>query len=225
MITIALIAQKGGSGKTTIARCLAVAFERRSRSAAIIDMDPQASASLWSKRRKTEHPEVIATPLPLLEDTLKAAEASVEFAIIDTPPKNAAAAIAAVRVSDLIIIPCRPQIDDIETLPATKQILDVTSGDTPTFVLLNAVPPYPARKEEAANSIKHHPNAPLPVCPHSFGHRASFGDSSVLGLSPEEFETKGKAAGEIKDVYKYTCSIIDKKTRLCRRGAEVTNGT
>lgn len=209
MITIALVAQKGGTGKTTLARCLAVAFERRSKATAIIDMDPQASASLWHKRREADHPEVIATPLPLLEDTLRAAEASVAYAIIDTPPKNADVAIAAARVSDLVIIPCRAQIDDIETLPATKQILDVT-GKTPTFVLLNAVPPYQVRREEACVSIEQHPDAPLPVCPHTFGNRAAFGDSSVLGLTPEEFEPRGKAATEIALVYKYVCRIVDK---------------
>ena len=132
MLTIALIAQKGGTGKTTVARCLAVAFERSVQASAIIDMDPQASASLWAKRREADLPEVIPTVLPLLGDTLKAAEKSVKVALIDTPPKNADIAIAAAKAADLIIIPCRPQIDDIETLPATKQVLDVT-GNKPTF--------------------------------------------------------------------------------------------
>ena len=58
MLTIALIAQKGGTGKTTVARCLAVAFERSVQASAIIDMDPQASASLWAKRRDADLPEV-----------------------------------------------------------------------------------------------------------------------------------------------------------------------
>src|SRR5271155_3364564 len=132
MLTISLIAQKGGTGKTTVARCLAVAFERAGTAAAILDMDPQASATLWARRREAQLPEVIPTVLPLLREALKAAEKSVEVVIIDTPPKNADVAIEAAKVSDLIIIPCRPQIDDIETLPATKQILDVT-GMKPTF--------------------------------------------------------------------------------------------
>jgi chromosome partitioning protein len=209
MLTIALIAQKGGTGKTTLARCLAVAFERSGQAAAIIDMDPQASATLWDKRREADHPEVIPTVLPLLGDTLKAAEQSVKVVLIDTPPKNADVAIAAAKAADLIIIPCRPQIDDIETLPATKQVLDVT-GNKPTFVLLNGVPPNEARFKEAATSISRHPSAPFVVCKYSFGHRAAYGDASVLGLTPQEYEASGKAAQEIENVHKYVCDIVRK---------------
>ena len=209
MLTISLIAQKGGVGKTSIARCLAVAFERSGVSTAILDMDPQASAALWAKRREAEQPEVILTILPFLNDTLKAAQESVNLVLIDTPPKNADVAIAVARVSDLIIVPCRAQIDDIETLSATKQILDVT-GDARTFVLLNGVPPNLARREEAAASIIGHPEAPFPVCPHAFGHRTAFGDSSVLGLTPQEYEPKGKASKEIENVHKYVINIARK---------------
>ena len=212
MLTISLVAQKGGVGKTTVARCLGVAFERSGVSTAILDMDPQASAALWAKRREAEQPEVLPTVLPLLGDTLKAARESVDLVLIDTPPKNADVAIAAARVSDLIIVPCRAQIDDIETLSATKQILDVT-GDARTFVLLNGVPPNVARREEAAASITGHPEAPFTVCPHAFGHRAAFGDSSVLGLTPQEYEPKGKAAQETENVHKYINDIMRKINR------------
>lgn len=226
MLTISLVAQKGGVGKTSIARCLAVAFELSGVPTAIVDMDPQASASLWAKRRESEQPEVLPTVLPLLSDTLAAAEESVELVIIDTPPKNADVAIAAAKVSDLIIVPSRAQIDDIETLPATAVLLNIT-GNVHTFVLLNAVPPNPARIEEAAASITNHPTAPFPVCPHSFGNRAAFGDASVLGLTPQEYEPRGKAAQEIENAHKYVCDIVGhlisekygKKTKHRRQAA------
>ena len=207
MLTISLIAQKGGTGKTTVARCLAVAFELTGHTAAVIDMDPQASATLWAKRRKANNPEVIPTLLPLLPDTLEAAESSVDIVLIDTPPKNADVAIAAAKAADLILIPCRAQIDDIETLPATQQLLDVT-GEAPAFVFLNSLPPNLARREEAAASICNHPSAPFPVLPYSFGHRAAFGDASVIGLTPQEYDPKGKAAKEIENTHKYIYDIV-----------------
>ena len=52
MYTIAIISQKGGAGKTTLALHLAVASEQAGKSAAIIDLDPQASASRWKDRRQ-----------------------------------------------------------------------------------------------------------------------------------------------------------------------------
>jgi chromosome partitioning protein len=209
MLTIAIISQKGGSGKTTLARSLAIAFERKGQATAIIDMDPQASAALWGKRRESGQPEIIPTVLPLLADVLKAARDSVEVIIIDTPPKSADVAIAAAKAADIIIIPCRPQIDDIETLPSTKQMLDV-AGSKPTFVLLNSVPPNAARIQEATATISSHPDAPLSVCEHTFGHRAAFGDSSVIGQTPQEYEPSGKAAEEINKIHKYICEIVRK---------------
>ena len=53
MKTIAIISQKGGSGKTTIALHLAVASARAGRNTAVIDLDPQASAANWSDRRRS----------------------------------------------------------------------------------------------------------------------------------------------------------------------------
>ena len=209
MLTISLISQKGGSGKTTLARSLAIAFERSGQSTAIIDMDPQASAALWGKRRESEQPEVIPTVLPLLADVLKAARESVDVVLIDTPPKSADVAIAAARVADIIIIPCRPQIDDIETLAGTKQMLDL-AGVKPTFVVLNSVPPSAARIQEARDTISGHPDAPLPVCPVTFGHRAAFGDSSVIGQTPQEYEPSGKASEESEKLHKYICEIVNK---------------
>ena len=207
MLTISLIAQKGGVGKTSVARCLAVAFERSGIPSAILDMDPQGSATAWGNRREAEHPEVIPTLVPHLDNTLKVASSAVEVIIVDTPPKNADVAIAAVRVSDLVIIPCRPQIDDVETLPAAKQVLDMIGGAN-AVVVLNCVPPAPARSREAVAAITGHPKAPFSVCPYFLGYRVAFGDSSVLGLTPQEYAPRSKASKEIAYVHNYITELV-----------------
>ena len=60
MDIVAIIAQKGGTGKTTLAVSLAVAAERAGRTAAIVDLDPQASASNWGDRREAASPVVVS---------------------------------------------------------------------------------------------------------------------------------------------------------------------
>ena len=64
--TLALISQKGGSGKTTLALALAAAHERAAGQAAVIDLDPQGSATVWGRLRGGVPPAVIAAHPPRL---------------------------------------------------------------------------------------------------------------------------------------------------------------
>ena len=71
MKTIALINQKGGVGKTTIALHLATAFWQHGRNALVLDLDPQASAAEWHDARTTRHGavnRVAALTLPGIRD-------------------------------------------------------------------------------------------------------------------------------------------------------------
>jgi chromosome partitioning protein len=65
-MTIAVVAQKGGAGKTTLAINLAAAADRAGEVALIIDTDPQASACEWASWRKGSPPEVIDSAPPRL---------------------------------------------------------------------------------------------------------------------------------------------------------------
>ena len=61
MDVVAIVAQKGGTGKTTLTVSLAVAAERAGHTVAIVDLDPQASASNWGDRREADSPVVVST--------------------------------------------------------------------------------------------------------------------------------------------------------------------
>lgn len=208
MKTIALIAQKGGTGKTTLALSLAVAAEQAGKTAVIIDLDPQATACNWGDRRKLDTPIIIdAQPARLEKALQKAAESGVDLAIIDTPARSEQAALAAAKLADLILIPSRPQIYDMETIPNSREIVNL-AGNKPALVVLNAVPPRAARQQEAIDAIK---ALGMPVASVMLGARAAFGDSAALGRSVLEYDPSGKAAEEIRQVYMYTMSLLDKK--------------
>ena len=207
MKTIALIAQKGGTGKTTLALSLAVAAHQAGQVAVIIDLDPQATACNWGDRRKLDSPVIVdAQPARLPKALEKAAESGVDLAIIDTPARSEQAALAAARCAYLILIPCRPQIYDMETLPNSREIVSL-AGNPPMLVVLNAVPPHLSRQQDASEAIK---GMGFPVCPFMLGARAAFGDSAALGRSVLEYDPGGKAAEEIRQLYKYTSSILAK---------------
>jgi chromosome partitioning protein len=205
MYTVALIAQKGGTGKTTLAVSLAVAAGQVGMTAIIVDLDPQATACNWKDRRKGDGPVVIdAQPARLAAALAKAEENGVDFAVIDTPARNEQSALAAAKVADLVLIPCRPQAYDLETIPNTKEILAL-AGNKPAVAVLNAVPAIGDRHEQARVLLN---RLQIPVCPYTLGHRAVFGDAGAVGQAAQEYDPRGKGAAEILQVYKYVLSTL-----------------
>jgi chromosome partitioning protein len=208
MKTIALIAQKGGTGKTTLALALAVASEQAGLDTLIIDLDPQATACNWSDRRAADSPLVIdAQPARMAQALEKARSGGIGLAVIDTPARSEQSALAAAKVADLIIIPCRPQIYDLETITNTRELIAL-AGNKPALVVLNAIPARGDRLDQARLAIE---NMQLPVCPVSLGQRAAFGDAGTLGQTALEFDPRGKAAEEIRQLYKYISRLLDQK--------------
>ena len=200
MKTIAIVSQKGGSGKTTVAVHLAVCAERSGKTSAIIDLGPQASALEWRSRREAETPEVItATPeqLPVL---LKSAKANgADLAIIDTAPHSDRAAVAAANLADLILIPCRPSAFDVAAIGTTFNLLKVTKALKKTVVLLNAAPSRGLLTDTAAAGLAEI----VPVVPVRLHQRAAYSHAINSGHSVEEYDPQGKAADEIRALYKW----------------------
>src|ERR1035437_1235665 len=109
MKTIAIISQKGGAGKTTLAVHLAVEAERRGLKSALFDLDPQASAASWSDKRVAETPVVISAQAGRLPNLIEQARGQdAGFIIIDSAPNADSASLVAAKAADLILIPCRP---------------------------------------------------------------------------------------------------------------------
>ena len=95
MPTIAIISQKGGAGKTTLALHLAAAAEDAGHTALVIDLDPQATASQWAAWRKDAPPVVIDSAPPRLAAQIEQARAQgAAFIVIATPPHADSAARA-----------------------------------------------------------------------------------------------------------------------------------
>ena len=106
MKTIAVVSQKGGSGKTTLALHLAVASAEAGSNTAVIDLDPQASAANWSDRREAELPVVLSAHARRLPHEIRRVrETGGEMLYLDTAPHSDSAALEAAAAADLVLVP------------------------------------------------------------------------------------------------------------------------
>jgi chromosome partitioning protein len=198
---LAIIGQKGGSGKTTTALGLAVEAARKGRAVAVIDLDPQATATNWSDRRAAKDaPAVVSCQVVRLPQVLEAAKAQgVKLAIIDTAGKSTDAAIAAAKVADMVLMPIQPQLFDIETLQNVKEVLTL-AGNPSAAVVINRAAVQGRRHEETQEAAA---AMGFTVAPVVLYQRAAHGDAGNIGQTAAEYEPKGKAAQEMAELYNY----------------------
>jgi chromosome partitioning protein len=217
--TIALIAQKGGVGKTTLAINLAVASGLRS---AIFDLDPQESAAIWADRRKSEQPHVEFLTERRLAEGLKAAErGAFELAIIDTPPAAGPQAFTAAQSANLILIPCRPSLVDLDAIRRTSQL--IKSLSIPAFVVFNAAPHSATTLLEDARAIAE--EAGLSAAPTVLRERSAYRASWPLGKGVVESEPDSKAAQELNELKDWVLAQLQMCTPSTSQDImAVTNG-
>lgn len=212
MKTLSVVSQKGGAGKTTLALHLAVACSCDGRNTAVIDLDPQASAAKWSDRREVELPIVLSAHASRLQQEIKRVmDSGGDILILDTAPHLDSAILEAAKVSDLIMIPCRPAILDLEAVTNTLSLVQTTGK--PVTVVMNAVGASGREADEAADAIA---SLGIDVCPIRLVNRVAFARALISGQAAQEFQPDGKAAKEIEQLHLFVCSRMSK----CTNGEE-----
>ncbi|MCY3732549.1 MAG: AAA family ATPase [Rhodospirillaceae bacterium] len=189
-----MIAQKGGAGKTALAINLAVASADASEPAAVIDLDPQASAAAWAAQRHAPAPAVHPCGGRQLARTLERSGAGL--VVIDTAPRAEASALAAARAADLVLIPCRPALVDLHAVTATIEIAALAGAEA--VAVLNAVPPTGTLADEARGALS---GMGVRGLQQTIGQRVAFVHAYTLGLGVIEHRPRSRAAAEIRALH------------------------
>jgi chromosome partitioning protein len=203
MKTLSLIAQKGGTGKTTLGIHLAVQAQRDGLRVLLIDTDPQGSAGAWWQRRSAAEPALVqgqGTELAGMQ--AEAAARGFGLVIVDTAPHASEQSRACAESSDAVLIPTRPAILDLDAIGATTAL--VADLSVPAEIVLNACPP-PTRAHEpriVAEAREALTAYGVPVCPVAVSQRAAYSHALIDGHAVVEFEAHGKAAAEIEALWR-----------------------
>jgi chromosome partitioning protein len=202
MNIIAVVAQKGGVGKTTFTQCLAVEALRQGLAAAIIDTDPQKSAAEWGSQReqaKIEAPAVIAIGSRSLRMVVKELqERGATFIVIDTPPHSAPAINAALEVSTAAALVTRPNPMDIRALEATWAI--VGRLRKPAATIFTQAPPG-TRARALALAQGRLKELGIPTCPTPLSYTLSYPYAQAEALAVQEREPTSRARAEVAEVW------------------------
>jgi chromosome partitioning protein len=214
MKIVAVSVNKGGVGKTTVAKSLATSAVAAGLNVLVLDMDTQQNSTKWGRRRA----ELQKLPLPIvrfttegdLEDEVKKARAAgCDLVVIDTPPGRSSEAPAAIEVADLVIIPCVAEdVDSFDGIPKTARVAR-TIGKT-AVGLLNCATPGSRLQEETAKAVMKLVGIPLaPVILHRYTvHR----DANPKGLTGAELEPDSRAALEIKALWEWVWAQLQNST-------------
>jgi chromosome partitioning protein len=217
MHTIVLATQKGGSGKSTLAIGLALAAQQAGHNVRLIETDKQGTLSKWQCRRGLAEPLVepiynaadIENRLPALE------RGGVTLTIIDTASGITAPTTAAIRHSDMTLIPSRPSIADIEATAATLGV--IKAWKKPFAYILNQTPLRGQRIDAAATTLSDDAGYDLfdVVAQPFVVMRNDHQDALTAGLAVSEYAPSGKSAEEMRDLWRWV------ETRLnCAVAAE-----
>jgi chromosome partitioning protein len=210
MYIIAVLAEKGGVGKTTIALDLAVTASIKKHVVALLDVDPQATASKWTDRRDNEHPWVVPTHAARLAAAIEQAKRQgVDFIVIDTPPHSATDAAEAARRADVVLTPVEPHLFALETVSKLADLLKV-AGNPPAFFVVNKAPVQGSEGVSAADFIK---QQGFDVCPVIIHLRAAHRHAGNVGKVAAEYEAGSKAAQEMLQLYTYTIQFINSQRK------------
>lgn len=206
-ITISLVNQKGGVGKSTLSVCIAYKSAKVGKKTLVVDADPSGSIMSWLAHRQKALPDnfaVIAMPTITLSRDLPVRAKGYDVVIIDSPPRTTDIAKSVVFASDIVIVPCAPSPYDIWASEGAFTMIKEAMIYKPNlkfFLMINMKKGNSVIGrdiQEAIVEIEEKINLKIPVLNAKVSHRIVFAETAAIGLTVQEADKEMYASKEIQ---------------------------
>ena len=198
---IAVLNQKGGAGKTTIATNLAHALQLEGHKVILVDSDPQGSARDWNAASDGAILNVVGMDRPTLTKDIQSVVDNHDFIVIDGAPQIADLAIAAIKCADIVLIPVQPSPYDIwaceDLVDIVKARQEVTNGKPKAAFVISRVIKNTQLSKEIGEALEGYG---LPVFKNFTTQRVIYAKSAATGSTVLTNEINEDAANEIKSI-------------------------
>jgi chromosome partitioning protein len=200
-VILAVVNQKGGAGKTTIALNLAAALAADGERVLLVDADPQQTAQDWAAIRQTALPfQVIGLAKPVLHRDLPTLAADYDHVIIDGAPRNYEVARSAIAAADVVLIPVQPSGADFwasrETVSLVKEMQSFKETQKSVFVVSRKI----GRTVLGRDIVEALAEFDIPILQAGTMQRVIYAETLTAGTTVIEQQPKGAAAEEIRAI-------------------------
>jgi chromosome partitioning protein len=204
MRTVVFSCLKGGVGKSLHTAHLCVALEEMGQGPVVtMDLDPQGTHAKWWNRREAPTPifAVVDNPAQLKKKHAELKKQGFKWLVIDTPPQVAEINREAIKLADLVIIPCKHSVGDIEATIPTVELCEAEGKKW--YYLLNET-----NGQAVAQTARNKMSTIGPVIPHTIPKLNGYWESLIPGKTLTEI-TRGTGAILIGNVAQFVVSKFE----------------
>lgn len=209
MKVVAVLNQKGGSGKTTIATQLARAFQLAGHDVMLVDSDPQGSARDWAAASDGNPVVTVGIDRPTLDRDVRKLSAGV--VVIDGAPQVADLAASAIKAADLVLIPVQPSPYDIwaaaDLVELVKTRIEITDGKLRAGFVVSRAITGTILSRDIAGALEEYG---LPVLDSVIHQRVDYPKTAAVGMTVlDQRSVEAAGPAEIKALAREAGGLLD----------------